>query len=149
MRKLSFAVLLLGLMLLGLTTSGSPIRKLRPESDIEGFMRAGFGGYPPFLERPIKRAVEGKATKDDLELLLKLSTDLNKATPPKGDLEEWKKRTEELTKSVKAVRDNSNADTLAQLKKASDCKSCHDKFKPTPEEEAKRVQEYIKSKEKP
>ena len=128
---------------------GSPINKGRPDSEIELIMKAGFGGYPPVLKRPFERLREGMATKKETEQLVELCRKLGEARPPKGDIKEWKKLTDDLLKAAKDVEagGQDKVDALKRLKAAGDCMACHDKFRLTRDEEKVRLEEYLKQKQ--
>ena len=64
------------------------------------------------------------ATKEEKQKLLEGYESMLKSKPPKGDEAEWKKKCEAL---VKAVKDGDKDG----LKKAMDCKACHDDHKGT------------------
>jgi hypothetical protein len=64
----------------------------------------------------------GKASDDEKKQLVDLFTDLAANKAPKGNADNWKKRTTEMLEAAKS------GDTNA-LKKAVDCKACHDEHK--------------------
>jgi hypothetical protein len=145
MLKLSLACVIAGLSAVA-WLNGSPINKGRPATEIELIMAQGFGGYPPTFQRPMQKVLDEKAGKEDMEKLLKLCEALNKAKPPKGDVEEWKKRTGAMVSDVKEMIAGGEGakEALVKLRKHADCKSCHDVFHLNPEEERQRVEEYKK-----
>jgi hypothetical protein len=149
MRTSRVLAAVLGLAAVASLTLAAPIKKPRPQTEIESIMQAGFGGYPPAFKRPLGKALDGTATKEDLEKLVELSKKLSEQKPPKGDAAEWKKLTAELLDSAKAVAGGGEgkADAVARLKTASNCQACHKAFQLTAEEEKKRVEEYLKKKE--
>lgn len=75
-----------------------------------------------------KKVAEGKASDDEKEKLVSLFENLSKAKPPKGDEESWTKKTNSLLKSAKGVA-KGNEKAVAALKKAANCKACHDVHK--------------------
>lgn len=75
-----------------------------------------------------KAVVEGKATDDQKKELLELYTALNKATPPRGEEESWKEKTEALKNATQDLIDG-KAGAAEALKKAADCKACHEAHK--------------------
>lgn len=70
----------------------------------------------------------GKASQAQKAELLELFQELAKATPPQGDAQSWKTKTTALVKAASlAVHEGDNAG--AALKKAANCKACHDVHK--------------------
>jgi hypothetical protein len=147
MRTSRIAAAGFGLVALASLTPAAPIEKPRPQTEIESIMQAGFGGYPPGFKRPAAKALDGTATTDELEKLVDLSKKLSEQKPPKGDAEEWKKLTAALLESSKAVAAGGEGKAaVAKLKTAADCRACHKLFQLTPDEEKKRVEDYLKQK---
>jgi hypothetical protein len=72
----------------------------------------------------LKKVLEGKAEKADKELLLSLYIDMFEGEPKKGDAGEWKERAGGATLAAAKVA-LGRPGALAELKKASDCGSCH------------------------
>lgn len=93
---------------------------------------AVYGGKDPVtIKEVMKKAMKGglcgkvasgKANEDEKKELIALFTDLGKNKPPKGDETAWKEKT-------KALLDAAKADDGKALKKAANCKACHDVFK--------------------
>ncbi len=65
---------------------------------------------------------KGEASKDEVAKLQEAYEAMGKNEPPKGDKEEWKKKSEAL---VKAVKD----DDKDAFKKAVNCGDCHSAHK--------------------
>jgi cytochrome c len=65
-----------------------------------------------------KKVASGKADADEKKQLIQYFTALNKLTPPKGDLEDWKTKTQALIDAAKA-------DDGKALAKAANCAACH------------------------
>ncbi len=78
-----------------------------------------------------KRAVDGKATKEDLALLVKCYTAMCETTAPKGDQESWKTKTVALLAAAKDLQAEKEG-ALDKYKAAVNCKACHEVHKPTP-----------------
>jgi hypothetical protein len=70
------------------------------------------------------KVVDGKATDEEKKKLLQLYTALGKQKPPRGKIEEWNKRTDELVESLKAVYAGEK-DAKERFIRAKDCKACH------------------------
>jgi len=99
-----------------------------------GIMRQAFGGgYMNRNKGIFPELLEGRGGDKEKESLLKLFTDLSQAKPPKGELEDWKKRTAILIKDAKEILAGGDGEkeALARLKKDADCKSCHKTFTKT------------------
>jgi hypothetical protein len=76
-----------------------------------------------FHKEKIHEKVEkGEASKEEKQKLLEGYESMLKIKPPKGDEADWKKKCEAL---VKAVKDGD----AEGLKKAYNCKACHDVHK--------------------
>jgi hypothetical protein len=91
---------------------------------IKAIMKKAHSGLtgPDDDDTLLGKVLEGTAKADEKKMLVALYTDLAKATPPMNDGKEWKDRT-------KALLDAAKADDVKALKKASNCKSCHEQFK--------------------
>jgi hypothetical protein len=76
--------------------------------------------------------VGGKADAAQKKELLALYVDLSKNDPPKGDKADWKKRTDAIVKAAKGVVAG-DSDAIADLKKATNCKGCHELHRPAKE----------------
>lgn len=75
-----------------------------------------------------KSVASGKASDDQKKELLELFQSLAKATPPEGDDDSWKAKTGALVEGAQAAVDG-KSDAGAKLKKAANCKACHDAHK--------------------
>jgi hypothetical protein len=76
-----------------------------------------------------KKVTSGKASKADDKKLVELYTALAADMPPQGDGDVWKDKTGALLDAAKAVEDGKDG-AAKDLKKAMDCKACHEVFKP-------------------
>ena len=77
----------------------------------------------------VNNIIAGKGTDEDHKKLLALYEFLATQKPPMGDEAGWKEKTSTLVSVAKDVVAKKEG-ALAALKKASDCKSCHDAHKP-------------------
>ena len=75
-------------------------------------------------ERLIDKVWTGRATKQEKEQLVEYYTALPLDKPVRGELSEWKERTEALLAAAKAVA-NGEKGAEAKLGKAANCISCH------------------------
>lgn len=76
----------------------------------------------------LKTVAGGKASKEEKDMLVEMYTSLSLNKPPKGDLADWKTRTETmLTNAKDAAKDAKGAG--AKLQKSVDCKTCHSMHK--------------------
>ena len=71
------------------------------------------------------QAQEGKADKDILQEMLSNYRAISELTPPKGSVEDWKKRTAELTESANNLLLFGSPDAIERYKAAVNCKACH------------------------
>ena len=87
-------------------------------------MKAGMAGNTSLL----KKVLSGDASAEEKMKLLDLLIDLVENDAPKGDETEWKMMAGmSMLTAAKVVAGREGA--IDELKKATDCKSCHDKFK--------------------
>ncbi len=101
---------------LGLAGSGSP------DAAVKAVMKDAMKGGL------CKKVASGEGSAEDKKQLLSLFETLSKAKPPKGDDASWKEKTGALVTAAKEVVDGKPEGT-ASLKKAANCKSCHDTHK--------------------
>lgn len=95
-----------------------------PDATIKKVMKSAFNKKSGLCGT----VVSGKATDDQKKELLGLFEDLSKATPPKGDAKSWKTKTTALVKAAEAATEGKPGADGA-LKKAANCKACHDAHK--------------------
>jgi hypothetical protein len=77
-----------------------------------------------YKEKLAKRVIQGEATSDDKERLLKLYQALAEARPPRGSRTSWQKKTGALVQAAQAaIEGQANAPML--LKKTMECGACH------------------------
>lgn len=76
-----------------------------------------------------KKVIAGEASDEEKRKYLDLMIDMSEAKPPQGDEKEWKAMTSEVVlNAAKVVVGREGAGEA--LKAATNCKACHDKFKP-------------------
>jgi surface antigen len=75
-----------------------------------------------------KKVGGGQATDAEKKQLLALFSDMAKQKPPKGDEASWKSKSEALVLAAQGTVDG-KAGATDQLKKAANCKGCHDVHK--------------------
>jgi len=75
------------------------------------------------------KALKGNASEEEKKELLECYTALSKNKPPQGEAAEWKERTSALVKAAKEIVED-KPDGVKDLRKAANCKGCHDLFKP-------------------
>jgi hypothetical protein len=71
------------------------------------------------------QVVAGKGTPEQLKSIIEGYEAMAAQKPPKGELEDWKKRTSAVLAAAKAV-DGGDKKALATLKTAANCKQCHE-----------------------
>jgi hypothetical protein len=78
----------------------------------------------------VKKLAQGTATDEDKRNLIEYYEALTKNEPPRGELKDWKERTEELLAAARvAVKGDKN--DFPRLRKAVDCDACHNVHKPS------------------
>ena|SRR5947209_6313068 len=99
----------------------------KPKYKIVMIMAKAHKGGPNSLRN---RVLAGKASKDDLDMLVELYEELGKNTPPKGSKESWKQKTEAVLAAAKKVKaDPTDENARKALSKATTCAACHDVHK--------------------
>lgn len=76
-----------------------------------------------------KRAIEGKATKEELQGLVDGYKAICGCKPPKGDTAAWVKKVTLLISTSEALQKGA-PDAAAKYKEAVNCKACHSDHKP-------------------
>jgi cytochrome c556 len=76
-----------------------------------------------------KKAMDGKASPEELKKLVASYKVLATAKPPKGDDASWKEKTSKLYAAAQALEKGA-PDAAAKYKAALDCKACHSVHKP-------------------
>lgn len=99
--------------------------KAKPKYTIEEVMEKAHKGGAKSLRA---RALKGKASAEELKLLVELYTAMCQGTPPKGDVKEWRAH---CTKIVNAAKKLASGEKKAakQLARLTNCGACHKKFK--------------------
>lgn len=91
---------------------------------IKEVMKAGFAGDSSL----VKKVLSGESSDEEKKKFLDLLVDLVENDAPKGDATEWKYQSgTALVAAAKVVTGREGA--IAELKEATNCKACHDKFK--------------------
>ena len=120
MRKVMGSAIIVAMLM---TISASAIADdSEPKHTIKECMKACFKG--PL----IKKVVGGNASDEEKTQLHEMMVSMTKNSPPKGEAESWKKKTEALVKAAKAVTDG-KPKAAQMLKKAANCKACHSQHK--------------------
>lgn len=76
----------------------------------------------------LEKVLAGNASDKEKDQLVEYYTALSQNAPKKGDAEAYKKLATANLDAAKAIK-NGDKDGIASLKKASNCKSCHDAHK--------------------
>jgi hypothetical protein len=76
----------------------------------------------------MQKIAGGEATKAEKEKLLELYRALSEDKPPKGSVDDWKKRTSAIVKAAQNVVDDKEG-AVTELKKAVKCAACHAKHR--------------------
>jgi surface antigen len=115
--------MIVGGMVLGTTLLGAGLSVASsPDEAIKAVMKAAMKGGL------CKKVASGEGTDADKKELLSMFESLAKANPPRGEEASWKAKTGALVEGARAAVDGKdNAGAL--LKKAANCKACHDVHK--------------------
>jgi hypothetical protein len=112
------ALLCLGVIGLSLQSADKDDPKYKIKDVMKEAMKGGL----------CKKVADGAASKEEKEKLVELFTALGQNKPPKADDDDWKTRTKALLDAAKACAKD-DKDGPAALKKAANCKGCHDNHK--------------------
>ena len=119
--RLVSSIAIVAMLLLGFSHANSFNAE---KKTIKEVMKAGMAGNTSLL----KKVLSGDASAEEKMKLLDLYLDLVENDAPKGDETEWKMMAGmSMLTAAKVVAGREGA--IDELKKATDCKSCHDKFK--------------------
>lgn len=78
----------------------------------------------------LKKVLGSDPSQADRDKLVEFYTALAASKPPKGDEKEWKEKTSTLVTAAKALaKDAKDKKAVDTLKKATNCKACHEGFK--------------------
>ena len=84
----------------------------------------------PKGEDPLcKKAVEGKATPEEIKKLVAAYKVLAAAKPTRGETASWKEKTSKLLTAAEGL-EKGGTEAAAKYKAALNCKACHDVHKP-------------------
>ena len=112
-----FGAVLFTVSAAGLTQAGfkfdDTVKKVMKEAHKEGLL---------------KTVTEGKASAEQKKELLELYTELSEAKPPKGEDKSWEEKTKALVDAAQSAVDGKEG-AGEQLKKAANCKACHEAHK--------------------
>jgi hypothetical protein len=97
---------------------------LAPKKSVKEVMKGAFAGETSL----VKKVLSGEASDEDKKLFLDYLVDMVENDAPKGDGIEWKVQSgTALLAAAKVVTGREGS--LDELKAATNCKACHDKFK--------------------
>ena len=96
----------------------------KKETDIGKVMKRHFKGDTSDM----KKAVKGELNKDQTAALLAAVKTLGPMKPSKGEDASWKEKTGALVTALEKL-EKGQADAGAGVKKAANCKSCHNAHK--------------------
>lgn len=119
MRRLAMAIVVgLGLAALASLSNAQDKAKFTIAEIMEKCNKSGLCG----------KVAGGKASADEVKMLVECYESLPLNKPPKGDAAEWKKKTEEIVKLAKDVQKGEKG-AGEKLKAALNCAACHKVFK--------------------
>lgn len=88
-----------------------------------------FHKAPKGTDPVCKKALDGKASPEELKKLIAGYKAMIAAKPPKGDEASWKEKTTKLCAAAQGL-EKGGAEAQAKYKAAVDCKGCHSVHKP-------------------
>ncbi len=94
-------------------------------ASIKDVMKASFA---PNGDKLCAKALGKEATAEDKEKFLECVKNLCEAKPPKGSEESWKKKTDAIVKAATNLKEGKKG-AAGEVKKATNCKACHDEHK--------------------
>lgn len=105
-----------------------PLSAAESKSVIKEGMKA-YHKAPKGVDPVCKKAIDGKATPEELRKLVECYSAIAKAKPPQGDETSWKEKTGKLLAAAESLQ-KGEAGAAAKYKAAVNCKACHDVHKP-------------------
>lgn len=108
--------------------AGSALVRAEDKSPMAVFMKQ-YHSAPKGTDPVCKRAIDGKASKEELKKLVEGYALMAKTKAPKGDAASWKEKTTALLEASKSLQ-KGDADGAAKYKEAVNCKACHSVHKP-------------------
>lgn len=132
-RAVAFSLAVGGMLTIGLATArlaaqdAAKQEPAKPKFTAKEVMQKAHQGNNSLF----RKVTGGTGTAEDKKQLVEYYTALASNKQPKGDDDSWKTKTTALLKAAEAV-DKGDKDGIDLLKKAGDCKSCHDIHRPPP-----------------
>jgi hypothetical protein len=127
MRNVRILLAMLFVAAVGFGVSTAEYKKDDPKYTIKEVMKTAHGGGEKSLKAKV---ASGKATQAEKDQLVELYSALAASKPNKGDVAVWKEKTEPIVVAAKAIAaDKDTPKAIADLNKATACKSCHEVFK--------------------
>ncbi|HMO12685.1 MAG TPA: hypothetical protein PKD64_09585 [Pirellulaceae bacterium] len=105
------------------TVSVRVVNQGDPEHSISDVMKKAHGA-----KGLAKKAIDGDASDEELKELVKLYVDMLDNDPPKGKKEDWQKSSTAVVLAATRVMLGQEG-AGEELKKATNCKACHDNHK--------------------
>ena len=105
----------------GLQVSGEVEETGEPEFSISDFMVEYHKGKNSLAAQ----AREGRADRDRVRVMVNQYRIMANVTPPKGSVEDWKKRVEELVESGNFFFLSGSPESVERYNTAVDCRACH------------------------
>ena len=116
----------------GLLMSGALVWRLSAAEEKPGPIKEVMQTYhkaPKGTDPTCKKALDGKATAEEIKKLVAAYKVLTTAKPPKGDEASWKEKTSKLFAAAQGL-EKSAPDAVAKYKEAVNCKACHTVHRP-------------------
>ena len=125
--KILIAACVAGLMAGG--TIGWQLNAAEANEDAIKEVMKTYHKAPKGTDPVCKKALDGKASAEELKKLVASYKVLAAAKPPKGDAASWKEKTTKLLSAAQAL-EKGEADAASKYKEAVNCKACHSVHKP-------------------
>ena len=123
--QVAFKTAFITALLIAFAVAPVAIAQKKPKYTVKEVMQAIHKGE----DNIGKRAVQGKASKDDIAKLAEYYESLPQNEPPRGEIGSWKAKTGKLVAASKALKAGS-PNATEMYKNAANCKACHNEHKP-------------------
>jgi hypothetical protein len=118
------ACVALGLTILAADGITSTPQQDTPKYTIKEVMKKAHG-----KDGILNKVKSEKASDAEAKTLVEMYVALSKSTPPKGDADDWKKKTGAMVEGAKLYVDGKKDDAVTKLNAATNCKACHAQHK--------------------
>ncbi len=116
----------------GLLAAGALVWRINAadeHSDVIEEVMKTYHKAPKGVDPVCKKAVDGKASPEEIKKLVAAYKSLTTAKPPKGEASSWKEKTTKLLAAAQGL-EKGGPEATAKYKEAVNCKACHSAHKP-------------------